>query len=299
MTRDFSQKFLFNHRPIRGQFIRLTETYQSMIRHKNYPEKIQKFLGEALASTALIHGLFKNSGKITLQFQGSGALTLLSIHGDLSDMRGLVQYSTEALFTEKDSLLSALKTGKLVLTYEAGDDHGNSRHQSILEVISPDMAQNIEHYFSQSEQVETKIWLAVTPLSVSGFLLQRLPSPPTSITETDHSDPNNLGDDLCDDLWNDAIIRAQTLFEQELQTLPLEDLLSRLYSEDEIQLFQPEEIEFKCPCSKDRMERAILFMGKPEVMAILEKEEHVDVTCQFCGKNHAFDAIDIEKIFRG
>jgi molecular chaperone Hsp33 len=265
-----------------------------MTHQKNYPENIQKFLGEALASTALIHGLFKNSGKITLQFQGSGALTLLSIHGDLSHMRGLVQYSTDNLLAEKDSLLSALKTGKLVLTYEADDQHGNSRHQSILEVVSAHMAQNIEHYFSQSEQVETKIWLSVTPLSASGFLLQRLPSVPNL--------DSNLDLDLNlnpDELWNDAVIRAQTLFEQELQTLALEDLLSRLYSEDEIQLFQAEEIEFNCPCSKDRMERALLFMGKAEVMEILEKEEHVDVTCQFCGKNHAFDAIDIEKIFRG
>jgi molecular chaperone Hsp33 len=291
MTRDFSQKFLFNSRPIRGQFIRLTDTYQNMIHQKNYPENIQKFLGEALASTALIHGLFKNSGKITLQFQGSGALTLLSIHGDLSYMRGLVQYAQESVLTQESSLLSALKEGKLVLSYEADEQHGHSRHQSFLEVVSPHMAQNIEHYFSQSEQVETKIWLSVSPVSVSGFLLQRLPSGPTMLSDDPLLDPENL--------WNDAVIRAQTLFEQELQTLSLEDLLSRLYSEDEIQLFQPLEIQFDCPCSKDRMEKAILFMGKTEIMAILEKEEHIDVTCEFCGKNHAFDAIDIEKIFRG
>jgi molecular chaperone Hsp33 len=285
---DFSQKFLFNDRPIRGEFVRLTETYQHVLSQKNYPENIQKMLGEALTCTALLHGLFKNSGKITLQFQGTGKLELLSIHGDLSYMRALVKTSSDLL--DEDSLLTALQSGKLVLTYDPQDSaSGNSRnsikYQSILEVISPRMAENLEYYFKQSEQVDTKLWLSISPLSASGFLLQRLPNSEKSSEEAQNE-------------WDDAVIRAETLFDQELQTLTPEALLSRLYSEDDIQLFPPNEIKFHCPCSKKRMEQALVTMPRGEIQEILNKEEHIDVTCQFCGKNHSFDAIDIEQLFR-
>ena len=298
---DFSQKFLFNHRPIRGEFVRLTKTYQDILSQHNYPQNIQKILGESLCATALLHGLFnsesKNSGKITLQFQGTGKLELLSIHGDLSYMRALVKTSPD--FCDQDSLLDALQLGKLVLTYEAASESQNNfnqtKCQSILEVIGADIAKNIEHYFKQSEQIDTKIWLSVTPFSVSGFLLQRLPS--SNLDSLDSLDALNTSDP--EELWNDAIIRAKTLFDQELQTLAPEVLLTRLYPEDDIQLFHPKEIEFNCPCSKKRMEQALLTMPREEIQKILDEEEHIDVTCQFCGKAHSFDLIDIEQLFRG
>jgi molecular chaperone Hsp33 len=277
-SRDFSQKFLFQDRPIRGQIVRLTETYDRILSGKNYPPNIRRFLGEALACTALIHGLFKNTGKISLQFQGTGDLTLLSIHGELSHLRGLVHYSKDLSPTEL-SLLSALQQGQLQLTFDFGE---NARHQSIIEVISPQMKENVEHYFAQSEQTKTYLSLAVSPVSVTGYLMQQLPS----------KDPD------AEEAWNDAVIRASTLSDEELLMLPIQTLLGRLYPEDTLELFSPETIQFHCPCTKNRMEKALVFMGRAEVTAILEKEEHVDVTCEFCGRSHAFDSIDIEKVFR-
>ncbi len=276
-SRDFSQKFLFQERPIRGQFVRLTDTYERILSGKHYPPNIRTFLGEALACTALIHGLFKNTGKISLQFQGTGPLTLLSIHGELSHLRGLVQYSKELAQAEL-SLLSALQEGQLQLTFDFGE---NARHQSVIEVLSPRMKENIEHYFAQSEQTKTYLSIAVSNVSVTGCLIQRLPS----------------AEEGADEAWNDAVIRASTLSDEELLTLPTHTLLSRLYPEDTLELFAPEAIEFHCPCTKSRMEKALIFMGKKEVTEILEKDEHVEVTCEFCGGSHSFDSRDIGRIF--
>jgi molecular chaperone Hsp33 len=260
--------------------VRLTQTYQQTLNQHHYPDILKELLSEALICTALIHGLFKNIGKITLQFQSSGPLSLLSIHGDLTYMRGLAQYS-KTLETLKDPM-EILRSGQLVLTYDFGEA---ARHQSIIEITSPSLVRNIEYYFAQSEQTPTHLWLASSPYSVSGLLLQKLPAPHSKqVSEIE--------------AWDDAIIRTDTLFDEELRNLLPEELLPRLFPEDTIQLFSPEPIQFKCPCNKERMEKALILMGKEELMELLKKDDKVDVSCQFCGKHHAFDLIDVEKLFR-
>jgi len=279
VSRDFSRKFIFENRPIRGHFVRLTETYQKILSQRAYPSNVAKFLGEALVSTALINGLFKEPGKTLLQFQGTGALQLLSVHGDLNHMRAVAQYSPE--LSKEGNFLEVLKAGTLALIHQP--ETSVKSYQSVIEVISPEIAKNLEHYFWQSEQTQTRLWIAVTPVSVTGLLLQLLPDTEESQEES----------------WSHVLALTNTVFEQELAQQTLETLVSHLYVGESIRLWDQREIHFHCPCNKARMENALLLMGQAELEKILNQEEALEVRCEFCGKTHSFDAVDVSGVFRG
>ncbi len=90
---------------------------------------------------------------------------------------------------------------------------------------------------------------------------------------------------------------GETVTDVELLTLANEEILRRLYHEDDIRLFDRESVKFKCTCNQARMENAIKMLGKVEALDILKEKQCIVVTCEFCNKAFTFDKIDVEKIF--
>jgi molecular chaperone Hsp33 len=180
-------------------------------------------------------------------------------------------------------LLEELKKGILVIMMDP--DSSTKRYQGIVSFKGDSLAQSIEGYFKDSEQLLTRIWLAVDKTRAAGLLLQAMP----------REGENNLASITSE--WEHLVVLTETLKPEELLNLENETLLHRLYFEEDIRMFPPSEIMFKCTCSAERGENAILMLGREEAEQELASKQVIVVKCDFCNHEYVFDKVDVAKIF--
>ncbi len=89
---------------------------------------------------------------------------------------------------------------------------------------------------------------------------------------------------------------TETIKSEELLTLPANDVLWRLYHEEEVTLYDPQDVEFKCTCSRERCAGALKTLPDEEVDSILAEEGEIDMHCDYCGNHYLFNAMDIAEI---
>ena len=145
------------------------------------------------------------------------------------------------------------------------------------------MADCLKGYFAQSEQLETQLWLAVDDESVTGLMLQSVPSEDQLIEQEDN--------------WNHASILADTSSKQELLTLDVKDMLHRLYHEEDLRLYESKPIRFECTCSQEKIENTIFSLGKTDANALIQEQGSIRVDCEFCNKHYELDKVDLAHLF--
>ena len=283
MSDDFAmsslQRFLFEHEAIRGDIIHLETVYQTIAQQRAYPPKIKQLLGEAMMACALLVSGIKFEGEVSLQFQGDHRFSLMLIQCDhLLQMRGFANFAEN--LTDED-YSQAFMEGNLVINLTPHQQ--TQTYQSIVPLISTAMAENLMHYFAQSEQLPTKIWFASNEHHVAGILLQLMPG--QSSLQREH-------------FWEYAVHIGSTITEQELLTLDNATLLHRLYHETELRLYPERLIQFKCRCSHEKMQQVIGLLGEKEAQDLLKEKGQVDIRCEFCNLNYTFDPIDVTMLFR-
>ena len=151
------------------------------------------------------------------------------------------------------------------------------------------LAKSIEDYMHRSQQLETKMWLAVDESQASGLLLQKLPE------SEEHHETILLEEDT--DAWNRVTVLADTVQQEELATLPFDHLLRRLFYEEDVRLFEAEPVSFRCSCSKDRVRNTLRMLGYEEIISLFEERPIISVNCEFCNHLYEFDRVDIEELF--
>jgi molecular chaperone Hsp33 len=283
--KDLLQRFIFDKAPIRGEFIHLQETYQTIINQHVYPAPIRQLLGEALCAAGLLSAIIKFNGRLTVQFRGQGPLKLLLAQCDNQfHMRGLVKWEGDLSY---EALMAAFNQGVLAILLDAGTSRG--RYQGVVSWRGNSLAESIEGYFKDSEQLATKIWLAVDDHQAAGFLLQIVPAANRNAVGIDREviAPN----------WERVIKQTANLSGHDLLHSDYETLLRQYYPEEEIRIFPSAEVSFQCTCSQKRSEDAILVLGREEAEAELKDKQTIVVTCDFCNKEYVFDAADVAKIF--
>ncbi len=149
------QTFLFEDHEIRGALVRLTETWRHVVAQHRYPPEIEALLGEGVAATVLMASGLKFQPKVSLQLQGEGALKLLLVQcaGGLR-VRGMAHWRSHA---RSESLLGS---GRLAVHLDVGGPHGV--FQGIVPLVGPKLADCLEAYFRQSEQLATRLVLSAT-----------------------------------------------------------------------------------------------------------------------------------------
>jgi molecular chaperone Hsp33 len=278
--KDLIQRFIFENHDVRGEWVRLDQTYQTIVQQHPYNQVLKHLLGELLVITSLLSAIVKFKGRLTVQFQAKNKLKLLMAQCDDSfHLRGLAQWDGEI---ESQELPELFKGGQIAVTIDPSK--GGSRYQGIVEWTGSTLAQSIEGYFKNSEQLPTRLWIAVDEKSAAGLLLQMLPR-------------NGSKPEIEDSSWEHLLHLTNTITPQELMTLDAATLLSRLYVEEEVRIFPPEVLKFKCNCSIERCENVLLMVGKEEVEQELHDKQQVDVVCEFCNKEFIFDRVDIARIF--
>lgn len=278
---DQLYRYLFEHHQVRGELVQLDQTFRHMVAAQEYPAPVRQLLGELLVATSLLTATLKFEGSITVQLQGNGPVSLAVINGDhQQQLRGVARWQGE--LPANPDLKALVGDGHLVITISP--DEGE-RYQGIVSLESDSLASSLESYFAQSEQLATRIWIrtggsAAEPLA-AGMLLQALPA-----SSEQHADEFDHLSKLTD-----------TIKDEELFTLPAEEILYRLYHEEEVRLFAPQAIQFRCTCSRERCEQALLQVGQAEVEAMIHEQGQIDMHCDYCGTHYQFDAIDAQALF--
>lgn len=275
---DELHRFLFDGSNVRGELVRLDDSWQALLAQQDYPPAVRRLLGEAAAATALLAATIKFDGSLILQARGSGPLGLLVVEcSGRRTLRGLARWSGDV---EGLDFAALMGTGRLVMTIDPGGD--TQRYQGIVSIEGNSLAQCLQSYFDRSEQLPTRLWLGVSAERAAGMLVQEMPA-------------SSAVDD--EDMWNRVTTLADTVTEDELLALAPHELLHRLFHEERVRVFGPQTWRFECPCSRDCVATMLRGLGRKEVDSILEDERHVSVDCEYCGAGYRFDAVDVEQLF--
>lgn len=275
---DSLWRFLFESTGIRGNLVHLDASWRAVLDTHDYPESVRTLLGEALAGVSLLSATLKFEGSLILQVQGPGPLrTLVAQATSARTLRGLARWNQEQEVPSGGPLRERFGEGQLVLTIETAQ---SEPYQGVVALEGEHLAEAIERYFSDSEQLPTRLWLAANGERAAGLLLQRLPGVHTA-----------------DEDWARIGHLAATLSTSELLGLPADVLLQRLFHEEALRLFEPEPLAFRCGCSRARIEDAVRLLGAEEIESIIAEQGELRVTCEFCNRDYRFDPVDARAIF--
>lgn len=285
-SKDTLQRFLFENISIRGELTQLTKSWQAIIASHDYPPVVRDILAQMLVAGVLLAATLKFNGRITLQIQGNGALPFViaectSEHA----IRGLAHYSQEI---KEANLKSLVGDGQLAITLET--DNSGERYQSIVELVGDTVADAIEHYLETSEQLSTRLWLSANNEVAAGLLIQTLPP---ELVDTENLD--EIQNDA--DGWNRVKQLSATISDTELLSLNAQEIIHRLYHEEDVRVFEVEPVFFRCTCSQERVGNMLRSLGREEVTSMIQEQSIISISCEFCNHPYSFDAIDAEQIF--
>jgi molecular chaperone Hsp33 len=179
--------------------------------------------------------------------------------------------------------------GNLTVTLETDD--GSQRYQGIVPITGRRLAESLQVYFENSEQLPTRLWLHADASGASGMLLQRLPVADAS------RGAHAVEADVIDDAWRRVQLIGETLTPGELRTLGDAEILRRLFNEDDVRLYEPTPVYFRCRCSRERVGGMLQSLGETETRSVLAERGEVEVRCDFCNRAHVFDAVDVAQLF--
>lgn len=280
---DFTQRFIFDNHDARGELASLEESYAHVLAKHDYPQPVAILLGELMAAAALLVGSLKFDGLLTLQARSEGPLSLLMVECSSGrDIRGLAQYDAGQM-EQAAGLRELMPSGVLAMTV---DPEQGQRYQGLVALDGDSLAACLNSYFASSEQLESRFILHADGRRTRGFLLQQLPADIVP------------GGEARADSWQHLTALAHTLTAEEMLGLDNVTLLHRLFHEEQVRLFDVDAVRFRCSCSRERSQRALLSLGEPDILALLEEQGgRIEMDCQFCNERYLFDAVDIRQIF--
>ncbi|WDE05622.1 Hsp33 family molecular chaperone HslO [Thalassomonas viridans] len=273
---DVLNRYLFDDLHARGELVQLKQSYQEIIGQHDYPAGVRTLLGELLSATCLLTATLKFEGEITVQLQGDGPVGYIAVNGNHNQqMRGIARLK-EA--TEEKGLQALIGKGNMIITIRPSQGEA---YQGIVALDRETLADCLAHYFEVSEQIPTKIWLFCNEqaLETGGTLVQLMPDGEDK--EKQHQDFEHL----CQ--------LTQTIKSEELFTLDAETLLYRLYHQEEVRLFEPQQVSYQCSCSTEKCLAAITQIEPAELKSILAEQGNLSMTCDYCMTTYAFNEQDL------
>lgn len=288
--RDSLHRFVFEHYPIRGLLVHLDASWRALLEHRDYPEGIRDTLGEAVAASVLLSATLKFDGALSLQLQGEGPMHLMLAQcSNELGVRAVARYR-EAVDSRDLSALSG--QGTLTVTLETADL--SQRYQGVVPLTGTRLAECLQAYFEQSEQLPTRLWLFATPTGVAGMLLQRLPM--DSLDQRQGASTKRPTEAEVEDAWHRVQLLGDTLKAEEIEALSDQTIIQRLFAEDDVRLFESSPVFFRCRCSRERVVGMLRALGAEEVRSLIAERGKVEVHCDFCNRGYTFDAVDVEHL---
>ena len=308
---------------VRGRMVHLNETVTGIIQRHNYPDAVNRLLAEAIALTSLLGSSLKFEGKFILQVQSKGAVNMLVVDYNAPDaVRAYVRFDEEALklLIEKGETRpeQLLGEGHLVMTIDQGQYM--NRYQGVVVLDGKSLEDAAHAYFMQSEQLPTRVRLAVTEMMskqdegpaksewiAGGLLVQYLPHssediPHRDLHPGDHPDPDMQKTHHVTeaDAWRECEALVNTVDDHELTDpdVSAETLLYRLFHENGPRVFESMPIYDRCTCSRERISDMFKTFD-PEEMKDMVVDGKIEVTCEFCSAHYEFDPEVVAKVAKG
>jgi molecular chaperone Hsp33 len=294
-------KFLFEGLPVRGMLVRLTDSWQEVLRRRRelggYPAPVRRLLGEMAAAATLMQANIKFNGALVLQVFGDGPvkLAVAEAQPDLSFRATAKVVGEVPEHARLEAMLNVHGKGRCAITLDPTDRlPGQQPYQGIVplhgDLREPlqELSQVLEHYMLQSEQLDTKLVLAADDRVAAGLLIQRLPI----------EGERNLGERIgLDESYNRISHLASTLTREELLALDADTVLRRLFWEEDVRRFEPLLPRFACRCSRERVGLMLKGLGREEIDGIVAERGDVEIGCDFCGLQYRFDPVDVGELF--
>jgi molecular chaperone Hsp33 len=277
LTTDFSRRFTLDKLDIRGQVVRLSGAWQSLMQGRDYPANVTAHLGEMACVAVIIGAGLKHKGRATLQIQG-GALAKLAVIDCTHELgiRGMASYVEQ---TEAVSFADWVSGGRVALTVSQFDN--NQMYQSIVPVSGLTVAECFEHYFDQSEQLPTHLWIAADAHGAGALLLQKLP-------KADEKDADG---------WARVEQLAASVTADELTNLDAETMLTRLFHEEDIRLYEPKGVFSDCKRDEEKVKNMLRSLGREELNQTLQEVGEIIVKDDMCNEEYRFDPAAVDALF--
>ncbi len=313
-------RFLFEGQPVRGAIVRLTDAWTEMLRRRSdntasgaYPQPVSELLGEMAAAGVLMQSGIKFNGALVLQIFGDGPVKL-AVAEVQSDLGLRATASLQGDMTEMvegaglDVLVNLHGGGRCAITLDPKDKFpGQQPYQGVVPLVNAQgkkldrLSDVLSHYMLQSEQLDAVLVLAANDQVAAGLLVQRMPvkgegNIAAGAVQRDEEDQIGRNED-----YNRIATLAASLTRDELLTLDVETILRRLFWEEPLLRFGPQQGDggprFHCSCSRERVGRMLNSLGVAEVDSILAEQGQIEVGCEFCGQQYRFDPVDAAQIF--
>ena len=275
---NYVQRFLLENLDIRGAVVHLDSVWQQMLAGRNYPQPVTQLLGEMSATTLLLGDNLKQTGRLTIQLNGNGPVSMLVLDCNESlHIRGMAKCVQNI---EPQPVSELLGHGQLQFTLDMPSMRES--YQSIVPLDGHNIAEIFEHYFKQSEQLPSRLFLITTHQTTFGLLLQKLPT-------ADQHDPDG---------WARAEALAATIHDQTLLGLAAKEILTRLFYEETIRIFDPQTVHYGCHDDPAKIYAMLHSLGREEVDSILKEFGEVIINDDMCNREYRFDALAIDAVFR-
>ncbi len=256
--------------------------------HKTTPTATAA-LGRVLTVTSMMGNLQKvENGALTLQFKGGGPLgTILATSDAEGNVRGYVHNPSISLlekYAGKLDVGAAVGTDGFLTVIR--DLQMKEPYIGSVELVTGEIADDVTAYFAQSEQTPTACALGVlvdtdqSTKVAGGYLIQLLPGAPDEV--------------ICKIEAGIACAGAVTpMMEQGMNP---EEILRKVLCEFELTVFEREPVEYRCYCSRERVEKTLITIGKKDMQEIIDEGKDITIECQFCDTVYKFTPKDVEKL---
>lgn len=246
-------------------------------------------LGRTLMAASLMGDAMKIDGSsLTLQIKGGGPLgTILAVSDEAGNVRGYVQNPHVELMEKAPGKLDVGRavgeTGSLTVIKDLGM---KEPYVGTIDLLSGEIADDIAAYFVESEQIPTACALGVlvgtdqSVTSAGGYLIQLLPG---------------AGEDIITKI-EAGVQRVGSVSHALEGGLDGAGLLRAVLSDFDLEILETHPVEYRCYCSRDRVTRALISMGREELSSLIQEQGQAELTCQFCDQIYRYSKEDLEEI---
>ncbi|WP_439572765.1 Hsp33 family molecular chaperone [Phreatobacter sp.] len=310
---DIVVPFQVDELDLRGRLVRLGRSATSIIDRHGYPPEVARVVAEATALTLLLGSGLKFDGRLILQTQTDGPIRMVVVDVSTPDrVRALARYDADrvnaAVAAGESDPARLIGAGQLVMTIDQGADM--QRYQGIVPLEGEGLERAADRYFLQSEQIDTRVRLAVaeevlpgedgprTAWRAGGVLVQHFPPSGGHTRDLDPGDaPDGTERPEPAEAWAEARALTDTIGDDELvdRTVSPERLLFRLFHERGVRVFEAQGVTDHCTCSRERIENLVQSFSREERRDMVE-DGHITVTCEYCSSSWRFAPSEFDPV---
>jgi len=311
---DVALPFAVEPLDVRGRVVRLGQSIDTIISRHGYPDAVSRVLGEAAALTVLLGSSLKFQGRFQLQTKTDGPIEMIVVDFDAPDrLRATARFDQDrlnAMLANNPRTGDLIGSGYLAMTIDQGTEQ--SRYQGVVALEGQGFEEAAHEYFRQSEQIPTRVRLAVAEqfengrhtYRAGGIMVQFLPSSSERMRQADlapgdipEGHPSReLGIPSEDDAWAEAKALVHTVEDHELidPSVSSERLLYRLFHEHGVRVFEGQNVHEECRCSETRVMSMMRRFSPEDRRDMVGDNGRIGITCEFCSRFYDLDPVEVE-----